>query len=245
MNALRQLRLDQRLVVAMAGLTILTGLVDATSYLGLGHVFTANMTGNVVFLGFAFGGAAGFSISASLVALAAFLAGALIGGRLVGADHSAHRAAPVFALQSVALVAAAVVAWAVDKPGIGASRWALLALLAAAMGLQNAAARRLAVADMTTTVLTLTLTGIAADSRLAGGSDSRIARRGASVLLMLAGAAGGAALKAQGLGWPLTAGATLAVATTIWMASTPSESSPTKPSGTTITTDNPATTTST
>jgi len=120
-----------------------------------------------------------------------------------------------------------------------------LALLAAAMGLQNAAARRLAVADMTTTVLTLTLTGIAADSRLAGGSDSRIARRGASVLLMLAGAAGGAALKAQGLGWPLTAGATLAVATTIWMASTPSESSPTKPSGTTITTDNPATTTST
>lgn len=237
--------MDQRLVVAMAGLTILTGMVDATSFLGLGHIFTANMTGNVVFLGFAFGGAAGFSISASVVALAAFLAGALIGGRLAGADHSARRAVPVFALQSVALVAAAVVAWAVDKPGVGASRLVLLALLAAAMGLQNAVARRLAVADMTTTVLTLTLTGIAADSRWAGGSDSRIVRRGSSVLLMLAGAVGGAALEAQGLGWPLTACATLAVAATIWMASTRSESFPTKPSGTTITTENPAATTST
>lgn len=51
-------------------LTVVTGLVDAASYLKLGHVFVANMTGNVVFLGFAIAGASGLSIWASLVALA-------------------------------------------------------------------------------------------------------------------------------------------------------------------------------
>jgi hypothetical protein len=30
-------------------LTVVTGVVDAASYLSLGHVFVANMTGNVVF----------------------------------------------------------------------------------------------------------------------------------------------------------------------------------------------------
>src|SRR6266496_4200488 len=63
-------------------LTVVTGLVDAVSYLALGHVFVANMTGNVVFLGFAIAGAPDFSIPASLVAIAGLLAGALAGGRL-------------------------------------------------------------------------------------------------------------------------------------------------------------------
>src|SRR5712691_12754479 len=66
----------------LVGMTLVTGLVDAFSYLVLGHVFVANMTGNVVFLGFALAGASGFSISASLVALAAFGLGAVTGGRL-------------------------------------------------------------------------------------------------------------------------------------------------------------------
>src|SRR5437899_12775912 len=74
----------------LLGLTVVTGLVDAFSYLVLGHVFVANMTGNVVFLGFALAGASGFSISASLVALGAFGLGAVTGGRL--ATHvGAHR----------------------------------------------------------------------------------------------------------------------------------------------------------
>src|SRR6516164_4230187 len=54
----------------LLGLTVLTGLVDAFSYLVLGHVFVANMTGNVVFSGFAITGAPGFSLAASLAALA-------------------------------------------------------------------------------------------------------------------------------------------------------------------------------
>src|ERR1700694_5742345 len=71
-------------------LTMVTGLVDAVSYLTLGHVFVANMTGNVVFLGFAVAGATDFSIPASVVAVGAFLVGALTGGRL-GASTGHHR----------------------------------------------------------------------------------------------------------------------------------------------------------
>jgi uncharacterized membrane protein YoaK (UPF0700 family) len=57
----------------MLTLTVVTGLVDAVSYLSLGHVFVANMTGNVVFLGFALAGAQGLSAPASVVSMAAFL----------------------------------------------------------------------------------------------------------------------------------------------------------------------------
>jgi len=61
-------------------MTDVSGRVDAVSVLALGHVFTANMTGNVVFLGFAIGGAAGLSVSGSLTALICFAVGALLGG---------------------------------------------------------------------------------------------------------------------------------------------------------------------
>src|SRR5271154_1659253 len=71
-------------------LTMVTGLVDAVCYLGLGHVFVANMTGNVVFLGFAAAGAPDFSLPASLAAVAAFLIGALSGGWL-GSKTGVHR----------------------------------------------------------------------------------------------------------------------------------------------------------
>src|ERR1700683_4455133 len=74
----------------LISMTLVTGLVDAFSYLVLGHVFVANMTGNIVFLGFALAGAPGCSIPASVAATLAFAAGALIGGRL-GAWHRDHR----------------------------------------------------------------------------------------------------------------------------------------------------------
>src|ERR1700742_1236078 len=75
-------RRKDSLPATLLALTLVTGVVDAVSFLGLGRVFTANMTGNVVLLGFAVAGAPGLSISRSLVSLAAFLAGAAIGGRL-------------------------------------------------------------------------------------------------------------------------------------------------------------------
>jgi uncharacterized membrane protein YoaK (UPF0700 family) len=175
-------------------LTVVTGLVDAVSYLALGHVFVANMTGNVVFLGFAVAGAAGFSIPASLVAIAAFLAGALAGGRL-GSSMPQHRGRffAIATLGKLGLVGAAlVVAAAVTDADF--VRYGLIVFLALAMGLQNAAARFLAVPDLTTTVLTLTITGLAADSTLAGGTNPRAGRRLLAAAAMFLGAAVGAFL---------------------------------------------------
>lgn len=176
--------------------TILSGLVDAVSYLALGRVFVANMTGNVVFLGFAIAGAADLSIPASLVAIAAFLAGALAGGRLassVGVHRGRLLAFATYIM--IALVGAAlVVALAAPRMDDVAVRYTFIVLLALSMGLQNATARRLGVPDLTTTVLTLTLTGLAADSSLAGGKGANPGRRMASTVSMFLGAALGAFL---------------------------------------------------
>jgi uncharacterized membrane protein YoaK (UPF0700 family) len=177
-------------------LTVVTGLVDAVSYVALGHVFVANMTGNVVFLGFALAGAGGFSISASLVALGAFGLGAVTGGRLarhVGA-YRGRLLAFATALEAVLVAASVVVTATVGSSGSGAARYVLIVLLGLAMGTQNAVARKLAVPDLTTTVLTLTITGIFADGRLAGGASSKVGRRLLSPLAMFVGGLGGALL---------------------------------------------------
>jgi uncharacterized membrane protein YoaK (UPF0700 family) len=180
----------------LIGLTGVTGLVDAVSYLGVGHVFVANMTGNVVLLGFALSGATGLSIAASLVALAGFLAGAVAGGRLSVATsrHPQLWLATASAAQTVLVgAAAAATAAGILRPD-GPSRLVLLAVLGTAMGIQNATARRLAIPDLTTTVLTQTLTGLAAESPLAGGANPRPIRRIAAVLAMLGGALVGGVL---------------------------------------------------
>jgi uncharacterized membrane protein YoaK (UPF0700 family) len=171
-------------------LTVVTGLVDATSYLKLGHVFVANMTGNVVFLGFGIAGAGGISVWASLTALGSFLVGGVAGGR-IGARWSSDRGRHLTATTSteLLLVTAALALAALSTHHIGtASRYAVIVLLATAMGIQNAAARKLAVPDLTTTVLTMTLTGVAADAALAGGHGSKLGRRALSVAAMLLGA---------------------------------------------------------
>jgi uncharacterized membrane protein YoaK (UPF0700 family) len=177
-------------------LTIVTGVVDALAYLRLGHVFVANMTGNVVFLGFAAAGAGGLSVPGSLIALAFFLCGGIAAGRLAGRlGGDRRRGLRVAVTVELGLATAAVVAAAFAGQHLGTgSRYVLIALLALAMGVQNATARRLAVADLTTTVLTLTLTGIAADSRLGGAGGGRTARRVLAVVAMLLGAVLGALL---------------------------------------------------
>ncbi len=181
------------LPVLLLVLTGVTGLVDAVSYLKLGHVFVANMTGNVVFLGFAVADADDFSIPASLVAIAAFLAGALVGGR-IGSSAGHHRArllAIATYLQIVLVGAALIVSMAGLDPDGALMPYSLITLLALAMGLQNATARRLGVPDLTTTVLTLTLTGLAADSTLAGGKNPHPGRRLLATATMFLGAAMG------------------------------------------------------
>ena len=199
-------------------LTVLTGVVDAVSILALGRVFVANMTGNVVFAAFAVVGAPGFSLSASLFALAGFLIGAYLGGLLV-ARNRRDRGLLLRAGCALELVFAAVaLAVAALSGGPGVSHGTLgisggafsaavtdatAALLAVALGAQNAVARKLAVPDLTTTVLTLTLTGVGADLRAAfGGAHTTVSNQGRAVLgrrllavaAMVAGAAAGASL---------------------------------------------------
>ena len=181
------------LLVAM---TAVTGLVDSFSYLLLGHVFVANMTGNVVFLGFAVVGAAGFSIAASLVALVSFGLGSVLGGRIVSrfGHHRGHHVAVATGAQALLLLVSVILALVGSHPFGSGVRYPLIIVLSLAMGVQNSSVRRLAVPDLTTTVLTLTVTGIGADSALGGGKGSKSGRRLISVAAMFLGALGGAAL---------------------------------------------------
>src|SRR3984957_14756262 len=181
------------LLVAM---TVVTGLVDSFSYLLLGHVFVANMTGNVVFLAFAVVGAHGFSIAASVVALVSFGLGSVVGGRIVQrfGHHRGHHVAAATATQALLLAVAMVLALVGSQPFGSGFRYALIVVLGGAMGVQNSSVRRLAVPDLTTTVLTLTVTGIGADSALGGGKGSKSGRRLISIAAMFLGALVGAAL---------------------------------------------------
>lgn len=179
-------------------MTAVTGVIDAASYLAMGHVFAANMTGNIVLLGFALGGATGLSISRSSVALIAFLAGAVAGGRMA-LDLSGRRSVSRALLMEASLLALSA-ALAIINPH---QSYAVIASTAVAMGLRNAVVRRLGVPDLTTTVLTLTVTGLAADSRLAGGDNPRWQRRVAAIAAMLAGGAAGARMVTRSMSLPL------------------------------------------
>lgn len=179
-------------------LSVTTGLVDAASVLGLGKVFTANMTGNVVFLGFAAAGAPGFAWPSFVVAIGAFLIGALIAGRTGNAlaGGSERRWLMVAATIETALLwIAAMVAIGMGHTVLETPRlFATIALTAVAMGFRNATIRQLKVADLTTTVLTLTFTGLGADSSAAGGSNANWRRRIGAVVAIFVGAAIGAVL---------------------------------------------------
>lgn len=190
----------RRHLVLMLALTFTTGIVDAVGYLGLDRVFTANMTGNVVILGMALVGGDNLPILGPVIALAAFLGGAAVGGRVLRSAPAgwSHRTSATFFATGVLAVGLGLAA--VVVPPKKGEVWALVVtgLLAVAMGLQAATARRLAVKDVTTVVVTSTLTGLAADSRLAGGTGDGWARRSLAVALILVGAAVGALLLKAG-----------------------------------------------
>jgi uncharacterized membrane protein YoaK (UPF0700 family) len=202
---------------ALLALTFTTGLVDAVSYLGLGRVFTANMTGNVVLLGFGIAGAGGLPVVAPVVSLVSFLLGAGTGGVLVKRMQHRHPAlvARALGIEVSLITAAAVLVAATTVRPDDASAYLVIALMASAMGVRNAAVRRIAVPDLTTTVLTMTLTGLAAESPFAGGSAKDSIRRLSAVLVMLAGALAGALLLKTSLVMPLALAAGLAAATVL------------------------------
>ena len=190
----------------LMAMTVVTGIVDAISFIAMGHVFTANMTGNVVLLGFALAGIPGLSISRSVVALLAFLSGAVLGGRVaLKASRWRHWAARGFMLEALLLGIAAVSAFGISSSATinPLQLYAVIATTGVAMGLRNAIVRKLAVPDMTTTVLTLTITGLAADSSLAGGENPRWQRRCAAILALIFGAFAGARMVIHSISLPL------------------------------------------
>jgi uncharacterized membrane protein YoaK (UPF0700 family) len=211
------------LVRLLLVLSATTGMVDAASILGMEKVFTANMTGNVVFAAFAAVGAAGFHAPYYIAALGAFMAGALIAGRIwrVGGKGRLSRWLVIAAMvESTLLVIAGGLAILFDRAGgvTTAGLSLLIALTAGAMGFRNAVVRQLKVPDLTTTVLTLTITGLASDSRLAGGDGTNQRTRIAAVVMIFAGAALGAAMVLMwGLGPALLlSGAIVLIATLVF-----------------------------
>ncbi len=208
-------RLNHSLPLLLHVATAITGLIDAISYLALGHVFTANMTGNVVFLAFAVAGAPGLSITRSLTALVAFLAGALIGGRVatfLSGVFTPSWITTALSLESALLLAATLAAVNFrDSLGSSFQLYSIIVLTACAMGIRNATVRKMAIPDLTTTVLTLTITGLAADSRFAGGTSPRWRRRLLAVLLMFFGALIGTLLLRRSLVLPLATATLLSI----------------------------------
>jgi uncharacterized membrane protein YoaK (UPF0700 family) len=205
--------LTDRLSIGLLVLTMVSGIVDAVSFLGLGHVFAANMTGNVAFLAFAVAGAPGISVARSMTSIAAFVSGALLGGyfgRGVTGPFRRRWLLLCATCEASLLVTAAIAAIAIDGDATALvdREYALIVLVALAMGLRNATIQQLAVPGLTATiVLTTTITGLVADFALAGGGNPRMWRRLGSIASFFVGAALGVLLLQLGLAVPLIVGA--------------------------------------
>ncbi|WP_231916863.1 DUF1275 family protein [Nocardioides scoriae] len=198
---------DRMHLVLMLVLTFGTGVVDAVGYLGLDRVFTGNMTGNVVILGMALVGGNGLPVVGPLVALGGFMLGAALGGRVLkGAAHAwTGRTSVLLALVGVLVLGLAVALLLVPDPAEPVLL-SVTGVLGAAMGVQAATARFVAVKDVTTVVVTSTITGLAADSVLGSGRGGGTGRRLAAVVLITLGALSGAALLRFDLGLGLALG---------------------------------------
>jgi uncharacterized membrane protein YoaK (UPF0700 family) len=214
---------------SLALLTFVTGLVDAVGYLALGHVFTANMTGNVVLLGFAAAHTPGLSVVRSMTALVFAFVGGICAGRLEGMYRPKGRRAwlaVVGSVETLLLVVAALVALRYSSlESLSSSAvLVLIGLTALSMGIRNGTVRHLGVADITTTVLTLTVAGLSSESSLGGGRNPRWGRRVTAIIAMLLGAFVGALLLHISLAAVLGIGAVLtAVASGIHRLCVPDE----------------------
>ncbi|MGN6761546.1 MAG: YoaK family protein [Leifsonia sp.] len=203
-------------LILMLALTFSTGVIDAVGYLGLDRVFTGNMTGNVVILGMGLLGVDHLPVIGPLVALACFMGGAVAAGRVLRPIPSgwSGRSTTVLGVVGAILVATAILLSLSAGHLPPAIQYTATGAMGFAMGMQAGTARHIAVKDVTTVVVTSTLTGLAADSVLAGGSGQPWLRRaGAVVLIGLGALTGAAALHVHiGLGLAIAALITVAVA---------------------------------
>jgi uncharacterized membrane protein YoaK (UPF0700 family) len=175
-------------------LTASTGVIDADSYLALDRVFTGNMTGNVLFIGFALAGVAGIPFVNNLLALLGFVVGSIVSGRIVGTGHPVGlpRVSAWLLLGGGVLAIAIATTWTLLGHLAQPILLILTFLLATVMGSQVSAVRPIGNSDVTTIVVTNTLANLARESRLAGGSHENWAPRLLAVLAMGVGAGIGA-----------------------------------------------------
>jgi uncharacterized membrane protein YoaK (UPF0700 family) len=180
----------------LIALTFASGAIDAISYFGLGKVFSAFMTGNIVFLGFALANAGEPNLVPVICALAFFTIGSLVGARIAlplpqqrGLWH--WRVSLTLAI-AAAVEAGGLAVWMANagQPA-GQAINVLVSLFSLAMGLQTAAVRAFGVPGVFTTAATFTLVALAGD--FAGPRPKAETLRLTGVLLgLVAGATAGA-----------------------------------------------------
>ncbi|MEW1808722.1 YoaK family protein [Pseudarthrobacter sp. NPDC080039] len=205
-----------RLMLMMA-LTLVTGVVDAVGYLGLDHVFTGNMTGNVVILAMSLAGAANLPTLGPLVALGAFLLGAAVAGSTLQSSPKGwnRRVTLLLTAGCIALTGTAAISLIVEDVSRQSIGVIIAAVIAMHMGSQALIARHLGVRDMTTVVITSTMTSLAGES-LVGKQRPRILnRRLGAVLAMFAGAAIGVLLLQIHFSVPISLGIAITAAVTV------------------------------
>jgi uncharacterized membrane protein YoaK (UPF0700 family) len=187
-------------LAATVVLTFVTGIVDAVGFLALDRVFTGNMTGNIVILGMGVAGADDLPVLGPAIALAAFTAAAFVAGlalRKARATNGAgwhHRVTVLLALGAGTLAALTIVAVWAGSHSAPAIEIAMAAATAAVMGSQAVVARAVAVADMTTVVVTSTLASLAGETWTRGGKGVVFNRRLGAIVVIFAGALAGALL---------------------------------------------------
>lgn len=183
-------------VAALLLLTFATGLADSISILVLGHVFVANMTGNVIFLGFWLAPRTVIDLNAVVVALPTFICTTIGSGRL--SRHFGPRTrtwiTTVLTTEIVLLVALAILAGTGVLRYQGNSKFIMIGILAVTFGLQHSSARQFGIQELSTTVLTSTIVSFGLDSHLAGGTGDRQKLRIGVVATMCAGAFFGATM---------------------------------------------------
>jgi uncharacterized membrane protein YoaK (UPF0700 family) len=190
---------DSRVVLA----TVTTGAVNAVTFLFLGKVFSSVITGNLVLLGVS---AVTHSPSEALhsgVGLAGYAAGVAAGAPLAarGKDHGVTwpRSVTTTLTAELCVLAAFCVGWELsDGRPRGGAQLVLLALLAAAMGMQSAAIRRLG--QMSSTYLTSTLTGVVA-ALTTGTLPDAMGRSLGAIAAMVVGALAGGILATKACAW--------------------------------------------
>lgn len=201
----------------MMALTLVTGMLDAVGYLGLDRVFTGNMTGNIVILGMGLAGEDSLPVVGPLCALGGYVVGAAVIGRaLRRRDRGWNWLVTVALLTNASVLAGAATAFVVfDIRATSVAGVGIAATIAVLMGGQAATARSLSVADMTTVVVTSTITAYASETLFTRGRTRLTHRRLWAIMAIFAGALVGALAMKLHISVPVYAAAAITAATAL------------------------------